>query len=132
MGLELERARKRHWHGALGGGFAHAEVHGLAWRRQGGGFRSHDRLDVQGIPAEGPEEKREVEAELRAYLDSWDAPRHEAFRVFRVPQGHAAMRLGADSTRRSLGMAFEVTKGTLPMSQSYPMLLQRVCLRMDL
>merc|ERR1711878_184949 len=80
------------WHGGVGRGPLHAEVHGPAWRRQGGGFRSHHRLHVQGLQAKGSEEKREMEAELRADLNSRDAPFHEAFRLLRVSQGHTALR----------------------------------------
>merc|ERR1712061_758704 len=46
----------------------------------------------QGLQARGAEEEQEMEAELSTDLNSRDAPFHEALRVLRVPQGHAAVR----------------------------------------
>merc|ERR1711874_754139 len=99
--LELEGLRERHRHGAVGRGPFHAEVHGLAWRGQGGGLRHHDRLDVQGLQAKGREGERKVAAELCTNLNSGHAPIHEAFRLFRVPEGYTAVRRCAEGACRS-------------------------------
>merc|ERR1712115_493942 len=65
---------------------------------------------VSALNWKGPEEKCEVETELCAYLDGWDAPFHEAFRLLRVSGGHAEMRRRVKRACKSLGRAFEVTR----------------------